>query len=45
MTQAIIIALFGIATYVGLGQYFSGTIRPHEQLGGAMLVMFLLPVF
>ena len=43
--HAIYMMLFGIAAYVWVGQKWSGTVMPHEQLRAALLVAFFLPVF
>jgi len=43
--HALMMAVYGGGAYLWIGNRFAGSIRPNEQLGAALLVMFLLPVF
>jgi hypothetical protein len=43
--HALMMAVCGAGAWLWLGARFAGSIRTNEQLGAALLVMFLLPVF
>lgn len=44
LVQSTAVIAVGLLAYVGLGRCFDGTIRPHEQLRGALLAALLFPV-
>lgn len=43
--HALMMAACGVGAYLWDGNRFQDSIRPNEQLGAALLVMFFLPVF